>query len=314
MSIQEVLEARADFRLRQRERRAQGGPRRRIHQKRDDKPNPSEDESSTKSTQSQTSTSSQGTQATLSTTSLSSVQAITTTSAVSQTSTTVKASVPVTTPLASHHTSTTSPASTPLPATSKQTSLVATTFSPFSIPLAVTTPPIVTSSFSSSFQAGSALFSSSSAAAQTAGVGISSKQSSNNSGPNNSTTIIFGVTGAFAGIFAILAVAFFIRRKFFESKGPKLTVNQQEARAYAARSIWGTSTTTSSSDDRSRTTMDQFVLLITISADQEGSRNGLGNDAVDRQERLQRVRTDILGEREMQLGSGLGSIKQPGRA
>lgn len=91
-------------------------------------------------------------------------------------------------------------------------------------------------------------------------------------------------------------------------------MNQQEARAYAARSIWGTSTTTSSSDDRSRTTMAQFVPPITMTRDQEGEHEGPGNDAVDRQERLQRVRTDILGDRELQLGSGLGSIRQPGRA
>lgn len=46
----------------------------------------------------------------------------------------------------------------------------------------------------------------------------------------------------------------------------------------------------------------------------EGDATGPANDAVDRHERLQRVRTDILGEREMQLGSGLGTIKQPSRA
>ncbi|CZR55654.1 uncharacterized protein PAC_05542 [Phialocephala subalpina] len=328
MSVQEAMEARAEFRRRQRERRAQGGLRRRKHQRRDDdKPksaavgdetpsegddSPSEDESSTKFSQIQTSTASQVTQITLSTSSASSVQAITTTNVASQTSTTVKASILVTTPLASHPTSTTPPATTSLPASSKASSSVATTFPPFSTPLAVTTPPAVTSSsFSSSIQTTST--SSSSAAAQTAGSGISSKQSSNQSGSNNSTAIIFGVVGAFAGIFAILAVAFFVRRRFFRPKGPKPTVNQQEARAYAARSIWGTSST-SSSDDHSRTTMAQFVPPITMSPNQVGDRNGPGNDAVDRQERLQRVRTDILGEREMQLGSGLGSIKQPGRA
>ncbi|KUJ24674.1 uncharacterized protein LY89DRAFT_713469 [Mollisia scopiformis] len=269
MTFLETSAVTAEFRRRQRERRERGGLRNRRHQRRgdddeakdagdtkassDDDDSPSQDESSKSSSQTRTSTSSL---TSLSKSSQSLASASTTTSTLSQVTTTPVSKTSVA--LTSLRTST-SLQTTPLPV--------------------VTTPSATALPASTRSRQSSSTLSSEIATSQTTGPGISSKQSPNEAGSNKETVTILAVTGAIVGILALLALIFYIRRKF---KRPKIREEEREARAYAARSIWGNSSTTSNA--LSHTTMEQFVPPITMGRSQNANSNGAGNDAVDRRE------------------------------
>lgn len=102
-----------------------------------------------------------------------------------------------------------------------------------------------------------------------------------------------------AGAIALLTLLLFVRRKL---RKPNFREEEVQAQAYASRSVWGTSSTTSKSN-----TMAQFGPPMAMGASQTGDLHGPGNDAVDRKERLARVRVDMLGNRELRLGNRLGS-------